>query len=385
MKRYIKAEIQHMSDSEVLNWIAPETLARIKSTEPKPELRVYCIGQEGEARGTDISFGTRLQRAYNYVKDMIVKIGDKLKIGTAIFNQHIETNEHIGREQIGEVVGKGFRYVKDKLSAVMVAYIYPQYRDIPLDIASIETDVEHSQGSKGKVDVIDVKAVTAVALSSSAIHSPGFPGATLLATVQAFTQKGGSKMELEEIKEAIREGGFKVTDLFDSSVVLSADAVKEHVKKEKQTEYEHAKRVEKALGEEREKVITLTSQLDDANKKLNTANEAVNSFNAQKLFDEIAKSRNLDEKEKQFIGKNLKLFKSDKEGDALKTDFNVFIDLELQKFQDLAKVLGVEIKKPATQQQQSSGVPSSDGKGGGSDATDYSKPENNDLIPQEPK
>lgn len=373
-KQYIKAEIQSLAKSEILDMVPADTLARIKQTDKKPEFRIYCVGHEGTATAQELNFGQKLQKAFRYIKNIIIKLSDKLTLGTPIFNRHIDTNEHIGREQIGELVGKGLKFMKDKLSALAAIYVYPQYRKMSLDVASIEADIEYIPKSKNEAEVLNIDKITGIALSSSEVDKPAFPGASLLGIIQAFTKKeGDEKMTIEEIKDAIKEGSFKITDLFTMEEIAGS----EPAKKAKQTEYEHAKRIEKSLGDEREKVITLTKQLEESQGKVKTFNEKINSAQVKSLFEQSVEVRKFDDKEKAFIEKNLGSFKSEKEGDELKQDFDKFLDNQLKEFGEYAKILGVDVKKD----DKGKGTPPADGKDFQTEE-DFMNPEKNEFIPK---
>lgn len=188
MRRLITANIQNMAENEALSLISADTLERIKRTDRRPTIKVFAVAHEGTAHGTELSFGAKLQKAFGYVKDMIIRIGERLQIGTAVFNRHVDTNEHAGRLQIGEVVGKAVKYIGGKLSSLAAIYIYPEHRNLPLDVASIEAEVEYMPKTKDKAEVIDVSNITGIALGHSAIDKPAFKDATLLAVVQAFIQ-----------------------------------------------------------------------------------------------------------------------------------------------------------------------------------------------------
>jgi len=171
LRHLIKAEIQNMARSEALSMIPNDTLERIKRTDKRPEVKIFKIAEEGTAKGTVLNFGMKMQKAINYVKDMIVKIGEKLNLGTAVFHRHGESNEHTGREQIGEVVGKVTKYVGDKLSTLAAIYIYPEHRKLPLDIASFEANVTYVPKTLDKAEAVDVDDISGIALSNSAIDN----------------------------------------------------------------------------------------------------------------------------------------------------------------------------------------------------------------------
>jgi len=179
---------------------------------------------------------------------------------------------------------------------------------------------------------------------------------------------------VSELKAAISEAGATIAELFGAEDITNTEIFK----KEKQNAHEHARRVEKVLGEEREKIISLTKSLDEKESKIKSLNEIVSKTQVKSLFDEAKDARKLDDKEKTFIEKHLNTFKSDKEGDELKVEFEKFIDGQLNDYMETAKLLGVEIKKEGDDEKK--GLPSGDGKGG--DKTDMTDPTVNDLIPQ---
>lgn len=180
---------------------------------------------------------------------------------------------------------------------------------------------------------------------------------------------------ISEIKSTIAEAGLKMTDLFSSDDITSS----EPAKKAKQVEYEHAKRIEKVLGEEREKVISLTKSIDEKEGKIKSLNEVVNKTQVKQLFDGAKDVRKFDDKEKTYIEKRIGTFKSDKAGDELKAEFDKFLDAQVNDYIETAKLLGVEVKKE-DDKEKNKGVGAGDGKGG--ESSDLTDPKNNDLIPQ---
>lgn len=379
-KQYITATIQAMAKKEILEMIPQDTITRIKETDAKPEFKVFCVGHEGTAQAQELNFGGKVVKAYRYVKDMILKLGEKLQYGTVAFNRHGATNDHDGRDKIGELVGKSVKMIGDKLSTLAAIYIYPEFRKLDLDVASIEAEIVYIPRDGSDNDVVDIDKITGIALGQSGVDEPAFPGAALLGVLQNFSKETqhnreaeGSMKTREEIKDAIREAGFKVTDIFTETEITASDPAKAA----KQTEYEHAKRVEKALGEEREKVITLTKERDDATGKAKVLKEQVASTQVGSLFTTVADTRKLDDKQKAFISKNLKVFKSDKEGDELKTDFDRFVDSQLTDYTETAKLLGVDVTKPNT----NAAAPNGDGQAPAGNAEELVDPKKNDFIP----
>jgi len=370
-KLYFKAEIQNMGKEEILKMIAPDTLERIKKTDKSPLIKVFAVGHEGEAHGKMIGKGLAVLR---YLKNVIVELAQKIKIGLQIFYDHAETNLHAGREIIGEVIGKSLQMIDDKLYSLAAVYIYPQYRTMPLDIASIEANITFDTNS----EVLSIDEVSGIALGNSKIAQPGFPGAKLLGALQAFVKKGeGDKMTLKEIQEAIKEGNYKIEDVFTDEEIGSHPKVKELEKKHKD-EQEHAKRVEKKYGEEREAHLATQKENDtlkESNKKLN---EIKNKTSVNSLFEKEVKDRKLNEKETAFIKKNLDKFTSGKEGDELDREFSDFMDKQVDEFGEVKKIVMGEKDNDKDKDTKKKGEGADDKD---KDKDDLTNPENNDFIP----
>ncbi len=178
------AKLQQMASSEILSIIPKDVYDTIKQADPHPLFRAYVIGHEGEATGTEVGVG---KRVLNYFSSAINKIWETLKYGTKIFHGHNIDSSHEGRQSIGEVVGKAIKTIQNKVNAIAITYIYPDYRDLPLDIASVEVDVRINPDDN--VHDIDVGDVTGIVLGNSAIDKPGFADATLLSQIQAMSKK----------------------------------------------------------------------------------------------------------------------------------------------------------------------------------------------------
>jgi len=388
-KIIIRAELQNLAKREILEMVPADTLARIKATDSKPEFKVFVVGHEGVANAQELSFGTKVVKAYHYVKNMIFRMGEKLQFGTPVFNGHGETNDQEGREKIGELVGKSIKMVGDKLSALAVTYIYPQFRKLVLDIASVEGDVEYIPKGVSSGDVIDVHKITAIALGSSKENAPAFPGATLLSTLQAFSKEsqhnrraeGNMEITKQEVLDAIKELGLKVIDIFTPEEIVAS----EPAKKAKQEEYEHAKRVEVSLGKEREKVISLTKEIGDKDTKMKMLNEQVSRTQAGELMTKASGTRKFTDKQKAFISRRLPAFKSDKTGAELDLEFQKYLDGEVAECTAYLKDMNIVDEGAAADDKdkdkdKNKGADNKDGKDG---KGDLSTPENNDLIPKE--
>jgi len=188
-------------------------------------------------------------------------------------------------------------------------------------------------------------------------------------------------MDKADILEGIKELGLKITDIFTSEEIVAS----EPARKAKQTEYEHAKRIEESLGKEREKVISLTKELGEKEGKIKTLNEAVSRTQVGSLFTKSNETRKFDDKQKAFIERRLGTFKSEKSGDELQLEFERYLDNEIKEFGEYAKVMGIEVKLPAVDKDGKpvTGAPAQDGQDGANNAEALTDPTKNDFIPKE--
>ena len=178
------AKLQQMASSEIINIIPNDIYEEIKQRDPHPLFQAYVVGHEGEATGEIVGMGTKV---LNWFSSAINKIWKKLIYGTKIFHGHNVDSSHEGRQSIGEVVGKAIKTIKERVNAIAIMYIYPEYRDLPLNVASIEVDMDINPD--GSVHDVNVGDITGIALGNSAVDKPGFADAGLLSQIQAMSKK----------------------------------------------------------------------------------------------------------------------------------------------------------------------------------------------------
>jgi hypothetical protein len=394
MKRervYIKCELQQMAQSEILDMIPSETLQRIRDTDPHPEFRVFSVGHEGAANATVLGVGMKI---LNYARDIIVQMFNRLRLGLPAFNRHQpQTNSHVNRDSVGEVVGKTIQKISGVLHTLAAVYIKPEYRSVDLDIASLEGNFEAEENSDGSMGVVSLSNITGLALSNHKVDTPAMPGATLQAALQMFTQKTGRMHQMEEftkeqIKEAILKMRLSPADIFSEEEIISSDPAR----KAKQTEYEHVKRLEKRLGEAREENSKLQgefSKIQDENKQLAIkANAGV----VRDVFTSIAREKKLDQKFVQYVNKNIPLFKSDKKDAEFKAELEAFVNTQAKEYVEMGKLYGFEAKvtvdgNPAddkSKENETPGTPPTDKKKDGEEEAIENvleDPKKNDFIP----
>lgn len=182
----IKATLRYMAANEISAMIDGDRLRQIKLMDPKPVFKAFVVGHEGEARGVMLGVGNVVKRWFRHA---VQSLHEHISKGLQLFHGHAEgTNDQAGRQPVGEVVGKRLMNIAGRLSAVVACYIYPSFKHLPLDVASIEATVEMDEDPKQGLYVVDVEKVTGIALASSAIETPGFAGASLLGQLQAFAK-----------------------------------------------------------------------------------------------------------------------------------------------------------------------------------------------------
>jgi len=370
-----------MASSEILDMIPGERLAEIKRRDPKPMFKAFVVGHEGEAGGYLVGVGNIVKQ---WFKSAVQKLHGKISAGLQLFHGHAETNETEGRVPIGEVVGKRLLEIKDRLSSVVACYIYPSYRNLPLDVASIEASVDLEEG-RGGLYVADVGGVTAIALGNSKVETPGFPGATLLGQLQAFARnadQGGNNMTLEEIRQAIQEGKLRPSDVFDADVLSADPVVKEQTKEKVRNATGYDMRKYEELSDAK---AELERKLKDSLQELKTRDEKIRTLTLESaksqvgsLFAKQKESRKLDEKQVAYIEARLPGF-TVQDPEKMEKELNAYLDAKLDQYAKDAKVFGVGEGGGNGKEEKGSGNEPGKNEGGGGEDK-YVNPAKNPFI-----
>lgn len=355
--RTFRATIHEMASSEILSHIPANIYEGIKVTDPHPEFRAYVVGHEGISEGQVVGAGDVVKR---WFASAIEKIVEKLQYGTKIFHRHAKTNVHSGRGVIGRIVGKARQIIDGNLSAIAIAYIEPDYRDLKLDVASIEADVILNDDRNSGIYDANVEDITGIALGNSSDDRPGFPGAELLSSIQAFAQshqynKGGGDMNtIAEARDFIKSQNIKPSDLFGLDDLIKDLSVERHFKEDKANEYEARKRIEQERLEERKKIEEEKKIATEAHDKAlkekdeqiaKLAGEGIQSKTTDWLETQKEK-RELDDEQMKFITRNLPKFKPE-DLEKAEDEFNKFLDDQVDELGGIKKdVFGKEpVKK----------------------------------------
>lgn len=374
----ILARVLAMADSEVLGLISPRTIKDIKREDPNPIFKVFRVGQEGESRPHIVGIGATVQR---WFQSAIEKLTEKLGLGIPVYHNHAPTNSGENRQAIGEIVGKALKNIEGSMSSIAVAYIYPQFKDLPLDVASIEAGVMVPQDSR-EFDVrdLDISEVTGIALGNSAMNKPAFPGATLLAQLQAFagnqdqSNKGSGKMTLEDLRKAIQEGRFTPSQVFEAEDLTSDPVVRAHVKQEVAGEYAHRRRTDDAFDKAR---AEWEKKEKDLQGKIDIHSKAALKTKARETFDAILAERpklKEDARLVKFIQKGFDKSFAPTDEAQVKAELNKFVDDQVTEFTELMGDTKPTADKDKSQDKQVDGDTNRD-------KTNLLDPKNNDLIP----
>jgi hypothetical protein len=390
------ARYQAMAANEILRMIPASEYSRIKAEDSTPLFRAYVVGHEGDAAGKIVGSGTLVAR---WFRSAIENLYHKIQHGLKIFHEHAVTNDLEGRTPIGEIVGKSLRWIKDKLSVVAVAYIKPEFRGLPLDVASIEANINFREDRLRKIYTADVKDVTAIALGNSEFDRPAFANATLLAQVQAFAKRThdaeGANMEgltAEDIREFLKTAkGVKPSDFFGMEALSEDPAVKGFIETERRrassSEFADKKRLEETWVKEKKE---MTEKLETATKSITAKDGEIALTKVPGLFDKEATDRKLTEQQKKFIQNRLGTFKATAP-DKTEAELKAHIDKELGEFKTTAELFGIKIVPAAGGGKD--GKAAGDGKDkaagaepqestGGEIADKYLDPAQNPMIPK---
>lgn len=344
-------QIQEMASSEILDHIPASAYKRIKATDAKPEFRAYVIAHEGESEGKVVGIGRVIKK---WARSAITNINERLPLGTSIFHLHEMTNDHEGRKPIGEVVGKALSDMAGKLSSLAFMYIYPDYRDIPLDVASIEADITMPEtiNPNARAVEVDVDDITAIALGNSQTNKPGFAGATLVARLQEFADsasrekpnQGDKSMTKEELKQAIRDAKLKPSDLYSSDEIADDPTVQGVIRDRRRNEEGFGRRMEEKLEAEKAK---LEQEKADLQAQIANLGKGLLKTKATDSIKSAIERRKLDDKQTAFVMKNASKF-DPKSEETLAGDTDRFLDSQLDELKGFADIFGIKTGEPGT-------------------------------------
>lgn len=365
---HIYLKLQEMAEAEILNYVAPDELKKIKANDPNPEFRAYVVAHEGVSEGKLVGGGNIIKQ---WFKGAIEKVFSKMTNGLKVFHRHNADNSHEGREPIGHVVGRALQTFKDRLTAIAVMYIKPAFRHLPLDVCSMEADISIDPHSE-QVNPVDVKEMTGIALGNSKVDKPGFAGAELLSAIQAFHSRspergyfmnGETKITIDELRQFVKTEKISPSDIFTVEQLTDDASVKGFVKSEIKTavagEYSHRKRTDEEFQNQSEDWKNKEKELND---KIADLTKVASESKVKALLETAKSKRELSDQQSKFIEKRLDSFQP-KDLDTIEKDFDDHLDSELDKFKDTAEIFGIKSEEKKKDKDE-------DGGGGNGDEGD---------------
>ena len=347
-----RATILEMAADEILSHIPANIYEAVKTKDKHPEFRAYIIGHEGISEGQVVGQGNVVKR---WFASAIEKIVEKLQYGTKIFHKHGKTNVHSGRGVIGHVVGKAKQIINDNLSAIAIVHIEPEYRDLKLDVASIEADVTLADDQNRGIYDANVEDITGIALGDSNQKRPGFPGATLVSQIQAFVEKTQfikgdgtmSDITISEVRSFIKAENLVPSDLFGQGALTKDPTIEAHIETESEkvvhAEIKRRKSINKGFNETKEELVKEHEEAIKEKDKVITGlqTEAIKT-KAPAWIETQTEKRKLNEEQVKFINRNVGKFEP-KEHDKAEEEFNKFLDDQVDDFAGIQKdVFGKE-------------------------------------------
>lgn len=355
-----------MAESEILGMVNSGWLTGIKASDPHPVIKAFVIGHEGES---DIVLGGR-KVGVQWLRNAVGWIHDKLQMFIPVYEGHGAPGDNSpqGRVPVGQIVGKALMNVGNKVAAVAAMYFFPNARDRVFDVASIEADITFEQ-DESSVRPTGVETISGVAVSNSTVSKPGFPGATLLGAVQAFTAKEGVQamaLTLAELKAAAKEIAAKPSDLFPVDDIMSDAHVAAKVREDKSNVYNQSQRLQAELDEARNRLVQATEKYEGMLREERTK---VVLSRKETIAETVMKERKLSDNEAAFARLQLKRFNTNAaDEDALKQGINKFLDEVQADYAEVAKIHGVKVDQAAGDANKGDGGGSGTGDKGAGDA-----------------
>lgn len=323
----------HLSEREIKEYVSPAA----KDSITGKTVKAFAIAHDGAAEGRMAGVKGKM---VHYLRSAVEKLYEKLPVGLKAYAGHTQvdplTNKsETSRQPVGQVVGKTLRDVGGRLfNVVLVAF--DDAAKNAFDVASMEAIVRYANSPSGPV-IDDVDEITGIALGSSQSgDKPGFPAATLLGAFQAFKENTMPKTK-EEIMADIAEADLSVQDIFSKDEVLATKWVKEHVHSERQTPHEHAKRLEKKLGE-------VNAEKDEMKATIDKLTRDNLGLKASPLLDKLMESQELTGKKADFLRSRFTTnFSMPEDADSessVNTALKNYIKTQSAEFDSLAKLFG---------------------------------------------
>ncbi len=298
--------IEEMSPSRVMERIGEVKYKAIRSRDSRPMFVELVAGHEGVSTGRLYSgAGGNRPAKKRWSRRMIEELAQKLGSGVPVYTSH--RSEGKQRVPAGEIVSAFERWIRGVLGASGIAYISdPEARKKikagELDTCSIEAEVEchRDAGSRDDHWIVDaVRKVSGVALGNSRLHSPGFPGAALVAAVEEFENEPAPEPEgmdqPDRDKDLSRQSP---SEVFSREKLLDDPVVAEMIRECRERDAERIKELDARIQAKEQKVREVSRELSSHKRQEERRNRAIAAEReAERLLDQ----KNLSDKERELI------------------------------------------------------------------------------------
>jgi hypothetical protein len=257
---------------------------------------------------------------------VIHRIAEKIKAGTKFFLGHGATNDHEGRESVGEVVTSFVKELGGRLSHIIIGHFPNPEKVKEMDVCSMEADIYTDNENV----VGDVNEISGIALASSDKENPAFPGALRLGTVQCFESESNQTrnkekdmaLTFEEVKKAIREMNIHPWQLYDID-----DIKNDRIFSKTFTENE-------SLRNENETLKKKSTEIETKSK------EAIRQLDVTKATKQLdALMEDLTDKQKKYITKR---FNPETMSDLTEDGLKKFVENSKKEFAETARLFGAD-------------------------------------------
>lgn len=378
-------DIVQLSRVELLQYIPPQLLHKLKEEYDNPTLVLLNIGAEGSSKGNI----TNMDQDAPWYKQMwndssIEKLISRIKKSAGkIFIGH---NENEKRKSVGAVIYALKKLKHGIINAFAVAHIFDKKTIERIDsgelnTCSIEATCLFSKGDDGNSWVVeDVKKFNGIALADSQEDNPGFESATVMGMLAAlakdsdddddkYRKRKAANMDLQETILLVKNQGWSPEQLFDSKALTDCNIVKGVIQSEVD---EKMKKIADERDKLKEELIPLRKA--QANGRIPVIVES------SKLLEKESK------KLVQYLKDSLKIDVSDLNDDEAK----IAIDKEIENQLKHLSSAGVTFEDKKDQKNaddkssDDSGKISSDdsSSNNGNGKKDYTDAKDNPLIPK---
>ena len=313
-----------LTKEEVLEHISPSVVKDIKSRGKNAYFQAYSLVHEGVSKPKVIQDGA--DKEVSWPRAAVESLKGIIRKGLQFFDGHGDTNDTAGRRPLATVVSDFTKEVGGKLHHIVVGHFPDKKTADKYDVCSIEADVDVAPCDNGGYIAQKIANITGIALGNSSVDTPGFPGAKRLIAVQAFEpedkktkKEGDSTMPtFHEIKQAVKDMNIYAHQLY-SEEDLKDDRV--------------FGKLYTQLDQEREKISTAETKLQDMEKSLKEEQHKRMTLDASNRLDSVIPD-GATELQKKFYKR---MFRPENIEDLSDEGLKTFVDTQEKQFQDLAK------------------------------------------------